>query len=272
MKRYEVTNDYIFKKIFGKEGNEEILKDLLISILEIPIKEIEVIHDVHLERTIEENKAGVLDVKAKLDNNTTVNIEMQVKDQSNMIDRSLYYWANLYSNGLYKKEDYTENDKTIVINILGFNIFEEGPYQEICRVRRDYNLEVITEHFEMHFIQIPKCKKEEIKTKLDEWMQFIGNISEKGVNIAMKSNERIKEAKEELEYLNGDEETRRIAELREKAIRDETTNLNSARKEGERLGLEKGKIEIAKKMKGKGHTIEEVVELTELSKEEVERL
>lgn len=33
MKRYEVTNDYIFKKIFGKKGNEEILKDLLISIL-----------------------------------------------------------------------------------------------------------------------------------------------------------------------------------------------------------------------------------------------
>jgi len=272
MKRYEVTNDYIFKKIFGKEGNEEILKDLLISILEIPIKEIEVIHDVHIERTIEENKTGVLDVKAKLDNNTTVNIEMQVKDQSNMIERSLYYWANLYSNGLYKKEDYTENNKTIVINILGFNIFEEGPYQEICRVRRDYNLEVITEHFEMHFIQIPKCRKEEIKTKLDEWMQFIGNISEKGVNIAMKSNERIKEAKEELEYLNGDEETRRIAELREKAIRDETTNLNSARKEGKLEGERNKAKEIAKKMKAKGNTTEEIIEMTELTQEEIEKL
>ena len=268
MKKYEVTNDYIFKKIFGKEGNEEILKDLLISILEIPIKEIEVIHDVHLERTIEENKAGVLDVKAKLDNNKIVNIEMQVKNQSNMIDRSLYYWANLYSNGLYKKEDYTENNKTIVINILGFNIFKDGPYQEICRVRRDYDLEVVTEHFEMHFIQIPKCKKEDIKTKLDEWMQFIGNISEKGVNIAMKSNERIKEAKEELEYLNGDEETRRIAELREKAIRDETTNLNSARKEGEK----RRSLEIAKKLKAMNISVEDIQEATGLTIEEIEKL
>lgn len=205
---------------------------------------------------------------------------MQVKDQSNMIDRSLYYWANLYSNGLHKKEDYTQNNKTIVINILGFNIFEEGPYQDICRVRRDYNLEVITEYFEMHFIQIPKCRKEEIKTKLDEWMQFIGNISEKGVNIAMKSNEKIKIAKEELEYLNGDEETRRIAELREKAIRDEVTNINSAKKEGiregEKIGLKKGitsrSIEIAKKMKNKGIDINIIVEMTDLTKEEIEKL
>ena len=50
MEKLKLTNDYVFKKLFGKQGNEEILKDLLISILEIPIKEIEVIKDAHLER------------------------------------------------------------------------------------------------------------------------------------------------------------------------------------------------------------------------------
>lgn len=33
-----VTNDYIFKKIFAKKGNESILRDFLIAILEIPIQ------------------------------------------------------------------------------------------------------------------------------------------------------------------------------------------------------------------------------------------
>ena len=46
----KVTNDYIFKKIFAKKGNESILKDLLNSILQIKIKSIEVIADANLER------------------------------------------------------------------------------------------------------------------------------------------------------------------------------------------------------------------------------
>lgn len=36
MKELEVTNDYVFKRIFGRPENKEILKDLLVSILEIP--------------------------------------------------------------------------------------------------------------------------------------------------------------------------------------------------------------------------------------------
>lgn len=272
MNELKVTNDFIFKKIFGKQGNEEILKDLLIAILEIPIKEIEIIHDAHLEKRIEENKLGVLDVKATLNNNITVNIEMQVKDQANMIDRSLYYWSNLYCNGLYKKQDYIENNRTIVINILAFNIFKDGPYHEKCMIRRDYNGEILTQDLEMHFIQISKCTKENIKTKLDKWIQFIGNISKEGVNIAMKENKEIKKAQEELEYLTGDEEIRRLAELREKAIRDEVTNINAAKRKGIEEGEKKEKLEIAKRMKKEGMDIQIIEKLTGLIKEEIEKL
>ena len=264
MDKLKVTNDYVFKKIFGKQGNESILKDFLKAVLELPIEKIEVIKDANLERAVVENKSGILDIKATLDNKITVNIEMQVRNQHNMIDRSLYYWSNLYSNSLYKKQDYTQNNRTITINILMFNIFKEGPYHEKCMIRRDYNGEILTEDLEMHFIQIPKCKKDDIKTKLDKWMQFIGNISEEGVNIAMKENDEIRKAKEELEYLTGDEEERRLAELREKAIRDEITNLNGA--------IRENKLEIAKKMKDKSISIESIIEITGLTKEEIEKL
>ena len=159
MEKLQVTNDYIFKKIFAKEGNENILKNLLISILEIPIEKIEVERDKHLEKVAIENKEGILDIKATLNNNVTVNIEMQVRNQYNMIDRSLYYWSKLYSSSLKTKNDYAENNKTIAINILMFNIFEDGPYHEKCMIRRDYNGNILTEDFEMHFIQIPKFKE-----------------------------------------------------------------------------------------------------------------
>ena len=264
MEKLKVTNDYVFKRIFGKQVNESILKDFLIAVLELPIEKIEIVKDAHIEKTVVDSKSGILDIKATLDNKITVNIEMQVRNQYNMIDRSLYYWSNLYSSSLYKKQNYRDNNKTITINILMFNIFEKGPYHERCMIRRDYNGEILTEDFEMHFIQIPKCKKEDVKTKLDGWIQFIGNISEEGVNIAMKENKEIKRAQEELEYLTGDEEERRLAELREKAIRDEVTNREGA--------IEERTKEIAKKMKAKGISLNEIIEMTELTKEEIEKL
>lgn len=268
MEKLRVTNDYVFKKIFAKKGNESILKDFLIAVLEIPIEKIEVVKEAQLERKIETNKLGILDIKATLDNNITVNIEMQVKNEYNIKERTLFYWSELYSSELYKNQDYSENKKTITINILNFNIFKEGPYHERCRIKRDYNNELLTEDLEIHFIQIPKCRDIEIKTELDYWMQFIGNISKEGVKIAMEKNEKIKKAQEELDYLTGNEEERRLAELREKAIRDEISGLNCARKEGEKSS----RLNIAKKLKEMKMSIDDIEKATGLTKEEIESL
>ena len=92
-----------------------------------------------------------------------------------------------------------------------------------------------------------------MKTKLDMWMDFISQIDEKEVKNAMSKNKEIKKAQEEYEYLTGDEEERRIAFLREKAIRDENSIFDAGkdigRKEGKEEGIEIGKeqgIEIGK--------------------------
>ena len=251
----KVTNDYIFKKIFAKKGNESILKDLLNSILQIKIKSIEVISDANLERQLESNKLGILDLKAKLDEETIVNIEIQIINRYNMIERTLFYWSGLYYNVLQKGADYKEIKKVIAINILDYNEFEEGPYHEIARLRREYLYKILTDKIEIHFIQIPKFKKQrkDMKTKLDMWMDFISQIDEKEVKNAMSKNKEIKKAQEEYEYLTGDEEERRIAFLREKAIRDENSIFDAGKdigfKSGEEHGIKKGKkegIEIGK--------------------------
>lgn len=101
--KLKITNDYIFKKIFAKKGNESILKDLLIAILNIPIETIEVQPEVTLEKELEENKFGRLDILATLNNNTIVNIEMQVTNNYNIIERSMFYWAGNYFNDLKSK-------------------------------------------------------------------------------------------------------------------------------------------------------------------------
>ncbi|MBO5348604.1 MAG: hypothetical protein J6A89_02115, partial [Clostridia bacterium] len=90
----------------------------------------------------------------------------------------------------------------------------------------------------------------------------------------------VKKAEEELEYLTGDEETRRLAYLREKAIRDEMAAMSKARKEGKAEGKEEGREEgkeeqkniIAKKMLAKKMDINLIMEITGLTKEEIESL
>lgn len=274
----KVTNDYIFKKIFAKKGNESILKDLLNSILQIKIKSIEVIADANLERQLESNKLGILDLKAKLDEDTIVNIEIQIINRYNMIERTLFYWSGLYYNVLQKGEDYKEIKKVIAINILDYNEFEDGPYHEIAKLRREYLYKILTDKIEIHFIQIPKFKKQrkDMKTKLDMWMDFISQIDEKEVKNAMSKNKEIKKAQEEYEYLTGDEEERRIAFLREKAIRDENSIFDAGKdigkKEGIEIGKEQTQKEIVKTMTKEKMPIETIMKVTKLSREEIEKI
>lgn len=265
-----ITNDYIFKKIFSKKGNESILKDFLIAILEIPIEKVGVQTEVSLEKQLEENKLGRLDILAILDDDTIVNIEVQVLNPHNFIERILYYWSGNYYNDLKAGKDYKNVKKTVAINILNYEIFEEGPFHEIAKIKRDYENRILTEKMEMHFIQIPKFIKEKrgTKTKLEQWMQFISQNSQREVALAMKENEEIKKAKEEYEYLTGDAEERRLAFLRDKAIRDENNMIATAKEEGER----KSKMEIAKELIKLGMSIEDIQKITKLQKEEIEKL
>ena len=237
-----ITNDYIFKKIFSKKGNEDILKDLLIGILGIKIEKIEVQSEVSLEKELIENKIGRLDIVAKLNDNTIVNIEMQVGKQYNFIDRSLYYWSGNYYNELKSGKDYSTTKKTIGINILDYEIFKEGPYHEIGRLKREYNNKVITDKMEIHYIQIPKFIKEKkgTETKLEQWMQFLCQRDKRKVEEAMVKNKEIRKANEEYGILTGEEYERRLAYLIDKGEKDYNTQMIGARNEGRQEGRQEG--------------------------------
>ena len=283
MEKLKLTNDFIFKKVFGKKGNESILKDLLEAILKIKIKKIELQTEVELERELIDDKTGVLDIEATIDDNTIIDIEMQMRNQYNMKERSLFYWAGLYYTGLKKKEEYKENKRAITINIVNFDMFKEGPYHEKIELRREYKNILLTNKLEIHFIQLSKFLKEgqeEKDKKMWQWLTFICNKNRKEVERVMKENKEIEKANEELEYLTGDDAVRRIAFLRDKAERDYINNMSGARKAGLELGREEGikegekkkTIEIAKEMLAKGIEIELIKEITKLSEEELENI
>ena len=274
----QLTNDYIFKRLFSKKGNEDILKDLLEGILEIPIEKVEVMQEVELERVDIKDKLGVLDIKAIINENTTVDIEMQIADEKNMIERTLYYWAGLYYTGLKRGQDYKLNNKVITINILMYNIFKKEKYHTIATIKEDENNEKITDKLEIHFIELPKFlkSKEKGNRKLRQWLDFICNKRKGEIEMAVKENEKIAKASQEWEYLRGDEAVKRMAFLREKWERDWNSGMHSAEEagieKGMKKGMEKGIEEVARKMLQEEIDKTIISKVTNLSLDEIEKL
>ena len=98
--------------------------------------------------------------------------------------------------------------------------------------------------------------------------------------MAEEKNKTLGKARIEMNYLTGEEEVRRLAELREKWEMDYNSGIGHARRQGIKEGEEKGKIqgkrenqlEVAKKMKEKKIDIDTIIEITGLLKEEIEKL
>ena len=96
--KLSVKRDIVFKRIFANKGNEEFLREFLSSLLNLEIKEIEIMHDIHLEKDVEEDKLGIIDVRAIINDRSIVNIEIQLENENNIIPRSTFYGAKLFSN------------------------------------------------------------------------------------------------------------------------------------------------------------------------------
>ena len=88
--------DVIFQALFGEVGNERITKAFLQEILKEKIEKIELNVNPILRRETIEDKMGVLDVVAKINNKQNVDIEMQMISNEKLPERILYYWARLF--------------------------------------------------------------------------------------------------------------------------------------------------------------------------------
>ena len=277
--------DVVFQMLFGEIGSERITQDFLSTILREKIDTISLDQNIVLRRELPKGKMGIVDVLAKINDNEFCNIEMQMADKKNMIKRMLYYWSRQYVKGIGQKEDYKELKRTIVVLIANFkfNFLEElGVHSRWKIIEEERRKIILTEDLEFNIIEVPKMYKEkqEDEKKLIEWLKFLENPESKEVQRYMKNNENMKEAREKLDKMSKDEKVRRMAELRQKALMDEreaeytgySNGVEEGIKQGIRQGIQQGYRKIAKKMKNKGKNINEIIEITGLSEEEINKL
>lgn len=267
--------DVVFHSLF-KVGNENITKAIISAVTEEKIQKIDLNNDRHILGKYPEEKLGILDLRATLDNGTICNVEIQLADKKDTAERFLYYWSRIYSSQLVRGETYKKINKVIGIIIIDYEFEKTKDIEnlstkwKVMEVTTGKEIE-LTDVLELYIIEIPKANRilqKDANNKLAQWMMFLNNPNEKEVSKIMNENKEIKEAMDELEEMSKDEELRRVAELREKAIRDEANVREHAREEG----IREKQLEVAKKMKEKNMDMDIIIEITGLKEQDIEKL
>ncbi|EOS49497.1 hypothetical protein C809_01508 [Lachnospiraceae bacterium MD335] len=113
-------------------------------------------------------KQGILDIQLELNNDTNINIELQIKQQSHWEKRSIFYPAKMYTADLRRGEAYKKAKKCIAISILDFNIDERADYHNIYALR-DKHGKLYLDVLELHTIELKKNPNKEKPCPLNEW-------------------------------------------------------------------------------------------------------
>ena len=278
--------DFVFKNIFGSPNHPEILISFLNATLKPKKKIVSVdIKKTDIEKQYIEDKYSRLDVKATTSNDEIINIEIQLKNENNMIKRSLYYLSKMYEEQLNEKEDYSKLARTVCINILNFKYLKTDNFHTGYRFKEIESNEELTDIMEVHFIEIPKLKdSSDEKDMLVAWTEFLKDPESERVRGLELSIEEIRQAKDELIRMSNDKKQRELYDMRANSLRDKISELNAAerkgiekgKKEGRKEGIEEGrkeeKIKIARNMKLSGLDTDTIANITNLSPDEIDKL
>lgn len=245
-KFYGMRNDYMFHAVLQK--NEEVLRNLLATLLEIDEAEIE---SCHIENPIElgkeiEGKECILDVKLTLNNDKVINIELQVYKQTYWINRSLLYWARTYDN-LKSGQDYSMLLPAYHIGILDFTLFENYPkfmaQYQILDVEDGYLYSDKLCIKVLDLTQLEKAKQEpETNKKLLKWASIFKAETLEELEQLASGEEVFENMVVTMKKLSEDEKIRMQCEAREDYERSLLTEYNAGKSEGiasERRNTEK---------------------------------
>lgn len=274
--------DFVFKNIFGSEKHPEILISFLNAILK-PVKKIVSvkINKNDLDKQFIEDKYSRLDVKATTSNDEIINIEIQLKNENNMIKRSIYYLSKMYEEQLSEGENYSKISRTICINILNFKYLRTSNFHTGYRLKEITTNEELTDVIELHFVEIPKLKSgSDEKDMLVAWTEFLKDPESEKVRGLELEVEEIRKAKDELIRMSNNDEQRIIYDMRANALRDKISELDEAEKKGIKKGIGKGikegakqeKINNAKNFLKLGIDIETISKGTGLTIEEIKNI
>ena len=276
-----VLNDYFVRYLFSDKGSEVILLDFINSImLDSEMKTfraVEILNPFNYKENYE-NKETIVDVKCITQNGTVVIIEIQLQGNSRFPERILYYWASNYSKLLKQGEKYDALTPVISINMLNFNLDDNESIHSCYMIYDSFNKRLLTDHLQIHIIEIKKFKYNLLKPDLNCWLKFftIKNNKEEIMSELVKEKPIMEEVQRRYNNFIKDRLMMNEYDKREAYLYGNQIMLEEERRLGIEQGIEQGEknkaISMAKNMKARDMDIKLISELTGLSIEEIEKL
>ena len=220
--------DFAFKEIMMDEKARIGFLSAVLKIDPAQIKETKILN-TYLQKVHEEDKQGILDVRVSMNDNTEIDIEIQLSELRVWADRSLFYLSKMY----------TEQ----IISILDFILFpDETEFYSCFHIREDKRQFLYTDKMEFHLIELPKLPQE-LKDDKDDillWAKFISSERKEDFEMLATKNTYIQSAYKTLQVISQDDQKRMEYEARQKALRDYNQGMLEAEERGEKRGREEG--------------------------------
>ena len=244
---YTFLNDYMFRVILQKHKN--VLRSVVCACLKLKAEEVQ---DIVVQNPIElgeaiDDKTFILDINVLLNNNTIINLEMQVLDLKDWPERSLSYLARSYDN-VAKGDEYINVKPVYHIGFLNYTIFLEYPeFFAKYRMMNIKNHNVYTTKINLCVVDLTKIElatQEDVDTGLVYWTQVFKAKTWEELRQMAERNQELQEATEALYVYNQDDIIKQQCRARQDYYNHERGT--QKRLEEARIALEESKTELMK--------------------------
>ena len=287
--------DWAIKRILRDSANKKVLEGLIAVLVGKPVTIIEIIES-HSNKLRKEDKSNCVDVKAKMDGGEIIIVEVQLSREADFFHRILFGTAAAINDQIDIGQAYDVIKKVYSINILYFDFGDGDDYAyhgymdfhgmtksgSILKFNNDKEQQYIRsnakrltppeEVFPEIFLLMVNKFNEVAKTPIEEWMAYLKD----GIISDDTKDPGLQEARKKLDIMKMSKEEQRAYRDYMVSVYSTQDAFETARAEGRAEGHAEGRAEgiqaIALKMKQRGKSTEEIAELTDLTKEEIERL
>jgi len=271
--------DVFVRYLLGDEKNTDLLLSFINAVNKdygLPeIKSVTIRNPYNLKE-IAKDKETILDVKATDEYGEIYNIEIQAAGNETFKYRALYYWAKLYSSQIETGEMYYELKPTISINLLNFNLIDSEKVHSCFSLYEKNNHELmLTNHLLIHFIELKKFIQESnFQNDFEKWLAYFKyeGRREEIMQVVIGNNSVFAKAHERFKNFTKNDELVELYEARQKWQMDKDTEIGYAGIKGRQEGKLEERYGAAKKMLGKGYPTDDIIDITGLSEEEIQKL
>ena len=170
MRSANLLNDFAFKYVFGEDCKEanDALKSLLTVFLERSVNKV-VVKNSEIVKDYSKMKSPRLDLLVEFDDQTTVDLEMQLRQtKDNLPIRFSYYLARLHGSQELEGKYYGELKETIVLVFFNVNLIDNHRMCNTFTLRNEEGLSFVEESQDRMKLRTIEMAKLDINKPLED--------------------------------------------------------------------------------------------------------